>query len=80
MYIPLVFLSFIGFSITGLFGRYIGPKGSAIITTGCLFVSFFLSLFAFYEVGLMGSFVYIRLSTWVSSEILLINWGFFLIV
>lgn len=76
MYIPLVFLSFVGFSITGLFGRYIGPKGSALITTGCLMFSFFLSLFAFYEVGLMGSPVYIRLSTWVSSEVLLINWGF----
>ena len=76
MYIPLVFLSLIGFCVAGLFGRHIGPKGSAIITTGCLIVSFFLSLFAFYEVGLMGSPVYIRLSTWVSSEVLLINWGF----
>lgn len=76
MYIPLVFLSFLGFSITGLFGRFIGPKGAAFVTTSCLFLSFFLSLFAFYEVGLMGSPVYIRLATWVSSEVLLINWGF----
>jgi NADH-ubiquinone oxidoreductase chain 5 len=76
MYIPLVFLSLIGFCITGLFGRQIGPKGAAILTTSCLFTSFLLSLFAFYEVGLMGSFVYIRLATWVSSEVLLINWGF----
>jgi proton-translocating NADH-quinone oxidoreductase chain L len=76
MYVPLVFLSFIGFSITGLFGRYIGPKGSALITTGCLILSFFLSLFAFYEVGLMGSPVYVRVATWVSSEVLLVNWGF----
>src|SRR5210317_258557 len=76
MYIPLVFLSFIGFCIAGLFGRYIGPKGSAIVTTGCLVTSFLLSVFAFYEVGLMGSVVYIRLAPWVSSEVLLINWGF----
>ena len=76
MYIPLVFLSFIGFCIAGLFGRPIGPKGSAIITTGCLATSFLLSAFAFYEVGLMGSVVYIRLAPWVSSEVLLINWGF----
>ena len=76
MYILLIFLSFIGFSITGLFGRYIGSKGSALITTGCLFISFCLSIFAFYEVGLMSSSVYIRLSTWVNSEVLLINWGF----
>jgi NADH-ubiquinone oxidoreductase chain 5 len=76
MYIPLVFLSFFGFGITGLFGRHIGPKGAAIVTTSCLILTFFLSLFALYEVGLMGSPVYIRLATWVNSEVLLINWGF----
>lgn len=76
MYIPLIFLPLTGFCITGLFGRTIGPKGAAIVTTSCLVISFFLSLFAFYEVGLMGSPVYIRLATWVSSEVLLINWGF----
>ena len=76
MYIPLVFLSFFGFSITGLFGRHISPKGAAIVTTSCLVLTFFLSLFALYEVGLMGSPVYVRLATWVSSEVLLINWGF----
>jgi NADH-ubiquinone oxidoreductase chain 5 len=76
MYIPLVFLSFTGFCMAGLFGRHIGPKGSAIVTTGCLATSCLLSLFAFYEVGLMGSVVYIRLAPWVNSEVLLINWGF----
>ena len=76
MYVPLVFLSLIGYCVTGLFGRQIGPKGAAIVTTSCLFISFLLSLFAFYEVGLMGSPVYIRLSTWVSSEVLCVNWGF----
>jgi len=76
MYIPLVFLSFIGFCTAGLFGRYIGPKGSALVTTFGLIVTFFLSLFAFYEVGLMGSVVYVKLFPWVSSEVLLINWGF----
>lgn len=76
MYIPLVFLPLVGFSVTGLFGRAIGPKGAAIVTTSCLVVSLFLSFFAFYEVGLMGSPVYIKLAPWVSSEVLLINWGF----
>ena len=76
MYIPLVFLSFFGFSVAGLFGRHIGPRGAAIVTTSCLVLTFLLSLFAFYEVGLMGSPVYIRLAPWVSSEVLLINWGF----
>ena len=76
MYIPLILLPLIGFCITGLFGRALGPKGAAIVTTSCLIMSLFLSMFAFYEVGLMGSPTYIQLSTWVSSEVLLINWGF----
>lgn len=76
MYLLIVFLSLIGFCVTGLFGRYIGPKGAAIITTSCLIVSLLFSCIAFYEVGLIGNFVYITLSTWVSSEVLLINWGF----
>jgi NADH-ubiquinone oxidoreductase chain 5 len=76
MYLPLIFLPLAGFCITGLFGRAIGPKGAAIVTTSCLVISLFLSFFAFYEVGLMGSPVYIQLATWVSSEVLLINWGF----
>jgi NADH-ubiquinone oxidoreductase chain 5 len=76
MYVPLVFLSLVGYCITGLFGRHIGPKGSALLTTSCLFTSFLLSLFAFYEVGLMGSFVYIKVASWISSEILHIDWGF----
>jgi NADH-ubiquinone oxidoreductase chain 5 len=71
-----VFLSLLGFCVTGLFGRYIGSKGAAIITTSCLIISFFLSSIAFYDVGLLGNFVYIKLNTWVSSEVLLINWGF----
>ena len=76
MYLPLIFLPFIGFCITGLFGRSIGSKGSAIITTNCLIFSLICSLFSFYEIGFMQSFVFIKICTWVKSEILLVNWGF----
>lgn len=76
MYLLLVFLSLIGSCFAGLFGRYLGSSGSAIITTSCLFFSFLISLFAFYEVGLTGCFVYIKLTTWISSEVLHIDWGF----
>jgi len=76
MYLIIVFLSLFGFIIAGLFGRFLGSKGSSIITTGCLIISLLFSLIAFYEVGLMGSPVYIKLLTWVSSEALVVNWGF----
>jgi len=76
MYLLIVFLSLIGSCLAGLFGRYLGPRGSAIISTGCLFLSLCISFFAFYEVALVGCLVYIKLSTWISSEVLNIDWGF----
>ncbi len=76
MYLLLVFLSIIGSCLAGLFGRHLGSWGSAILTTSCLFLSFLISLLAFYEVALVGCFVYIKLSTWISSEVLNVDWGF----
>jgi NADH-ubiquinone oxidoreductase chain 5 len=37
---------------------------------------FIISFFAFYEVALLGCFVYIKLATWISSEVLNVDWGF----
>ena len=80
MYLLIVFLSLIGSSIAGLFGRYLGFYGSAMLTTSCLFVSFLISLFVFYEVALVGCFVYVKLTTWISSEVLHVDWDLCLIV
>ena len=76
MYLLLVFLSIIGSCLSGLFGRYLGSFGASIITTSCLFLSFLIALFAFYEVSLIGCFVYIKLSPWINSEVLNVDWGF----
>lgn len=76
MYLLIVFLSIIGSGLAGLFGRHLGSAGSAFITTNCLFISLFLSFFAFYEVALLESPVYINVATWISSEVLNVNWGF----
>jgi len=76
MYLLIVFLSLIGSCLAGLFGRLLGPWGAAIVTTGCLFLSLLISLFAFYEVALVGCFVYIKLATWIDSEVLNVDWGF----
>jgi len=76
MYLLLIFLSLIGSCLSGIFGRYLGSFGASLITTSCLFFSFLIALFAFYEVGLVGCFVYIKLSTWINSEVLNVDWGF----
>ena len=76
MYLILVFLPLIGFLNAGLFGRKIGPHGASILTVNCLVFTFFLSLFAFYEVALVGCCTYIKLSSWINSELLNVDWGF----
>jgi len=62
MYLLLILLSIIGSCFTGLFGRQLGSKGSAFLTSTCLFISFLFSIFLFYEVVLVGCFVYIKLT------------------
>ena len=76
MYLILVFLPLISSISAGLFGRYLGPKGSSITTVTLLFCTFFTATFAFYEVALLGSPVYIKLSPWINSEVLNVDWGF----
>jgi NADH-ubiquinone oxidoreductase chain 5 len=76
MYLLLIFLSFIGSSFAGLFGKHIGSWGSVRITTTCLFFSFVAAIAVFYEVALLKSPVYITLISWIDVEILNINWGF----
>jgi len=60
----------------GFFGRLLGFYGASLLSTSCIFFSFLLSLFAFYEVALNSCFSYIRVASWVSSEVLHVDWGF----
>jgi NADH-ubiquinone oxidoreductase chain 5 len=76
MYLNIVFLPLLGSITCGLFGRFIGPYGSGIISVLCVMSSLFLSFFAFYEVGFLETPCYIKLLSWFKSEYLCANWGF----
>ena len=76
MYIFIIILPLLGSCTAGLFGRFIGPNGSSIITIACLSLSFFCSFFALYEIALLECFVYIKLISWIDSELLNVDWGF----
>lgn len=76
MYLILIFLPLFSFITAGLFGRFLGPHGSSIITVCCLFITFCCSLFGFYEVGFGKSQVYIKLTTWIDCGVFNIDWGF----
>lgn len=76
MYISIIILPFLGSLFSGLLGRKIGIKGSQLISCFCLFLSAFLSTFAFYEVGICASPVSIYLGNWIDSEIMQVTWEF----
>jgi NADH-ubiquinone oxidoreductase chain 5 len=66
----------LGAATAGLLGRKIGVTGAHIITCTAMGITALLSFVAFYEVGLSGSPVSIRLGSWISSESMNVDWGF----
>nr|YP_010199578.1 NADH dehydrogenase subunit 5 [Gracilaria caudata]UAD89436.1 NADH dehydrogenase subunit 5 [Gracilaria caudata] len=76
MYLLILWLPLLGSIFAGFLGRFLGHKGSSIISVICVFLSMFLSFVAFYEVGLMGLNQYITLSPWIEVGILKISWSF----
>jgi NADH-ubiquinone oxidoreductase chain 5 len=61
MYLSILILPLLGSAISGFMGRKIGVTGAHLITCICLILSSILASFAFYEVGICGSPVYINL-------------------
>ena len=76
MYLLIVALPLLGSIAAGLFGRFLGSRGAAVITTTCVILSFVLSGIAFYEIALAGCTCYIKLAAWIDSEMLDASWGF----
>jgi proton-translocating NADH-quinone oxidoreductase chain L len=77
MYLLIIALPLLGSLFAGFFGRFIGFRGAAIITTSCVLLSGVLSVFAFYEVGLNGSICSIQLAPWFTTELFDASWGFY---
>lgn len=77
MYLSLIFYPLLGSLLAGLFGRFLGFRGAALVTTSCVFLSFLMSCIAFYEVALSGSGCYIKYSNWFVCEMFDSSWGFY---
>ena len=67
MYSAIVFLPLIGFLTAGIFGRWLGPRGAQIVTSGLLVVAALLSVAALVSVGLHGETARIQVLTWIDS-------------
>jgi hypothetical protein len=72
MYLLIVTLPLLGSCVAGAFGRFLGLRGTAIVTTTCV-----SSSIAFYEVALGASACYIKIAPWIFSEMFDASWGFF---
>jgi len=70
MYLLVIFFPIMGALIAGFFGRYVGRYGSIIISTSCMFLSFIVSLFIFFEVSLSNSVCMIKLTNWFDVGLL----------
>ena len=75
MYTAIVFLPIIASAIAGLGGRFIGARASELVTTVALFVSAALSIYVFYDVCYLGHGGIIRLTTWITSGDLEVDWA-----
>jgi NADH-quinone oxidoreductase subunit L len=76
MYVAIVFLPLLGFSIAGLFGWRIGPRPSELVTTGLLFLSFVLSWAVFFQVALGAAPSSVSvLGNWFTSGALQVDWS-----
>lgn len=77
MYLLLILLPLLGSVSAGLFGRFLGSKGSVVITVTFLLSTFLLSVLAFYEVALSGSNCSVKVIDWFSCEMFDTDWGFY---
>ena len=77
MYLLSVISPFFASALAGLCGRYLGARGSGILTITGLLLSFLLSIVMWYEVGVQGSSVYLHLGHWFQASSVDVHWTFF---
>jgi NADH-ubiquinone oxidoreductase chain 5 len=75
MYLLIVIFPLLGSAASGLFGRFLGSRGAAVVATSCVIMSSILSGVAFYEVALGGSTCIFRIAPWMKSEMFDASWG-----
>jgi NADH-ubiquinone oxidoreductase chain 5 len=78
VYLTIIILPLLSAIIAGLLGRKIGREGSQAITLLNIIGAMLLSLIGFYEIGYNQSWINIKISPYIISETININWGFYI--
>lgn len=76
MYLIIIYISFISFLISILYGRYMGAKGTIYFVISCMIACNLISIFLFYEVGWLHTTCYIDLVNWINLDFLNIKYSF----
>ena len=71
-----IFLPLLGSIFAGLFGKYLGQRGSVVISILNIFLCFLFSSFLFYNSVFYEYKYYLTLFPWIHSGLLTCNWGF----
>ncbi|MSP20497.1 MAG: NADH-quinone oxidoreductase subunit L [Alphaproteobacteria bacterium] len=74
LYGLIVFLPLVGAAVAGIFGHWLGNRGSQMVTTGLVTAAALLSLAAFWFVALQGQVAVVEVLPWISSGGLEANW------
>lgn len=75
--LSIIFLPLLGAFFGGFFGKWIGNKGSAIITTLSIFLTFVLSINMFNDSINLALNTHLIITTWISSGVFYCNWAFY---
>ena len=70
-------LSFLSFIILGLFGRFLGYRGSLYFAAVCILFANLLSYIICYEVCICDTTSIIHLATWINFDIMQLDFGFY---
>jgi NADH:ubiquinone oxidoreductase subunit 5 (subunit L)/multisubunit Na+/H+ antiporter MnhA subunit len=76
MLLVIIITPLIVFLALAFFGRFVGHKGTAIISLAFMLSNAFFSFVAFYYVGILENFTYICLGTWIDCGLFVVSWGF----
>jgi NADH:ubiquinone oxidoreductase subunit 5 (subunit L)/multisubunit Na+/H+ antiporter MnhA subunit len=74
MTLSALFAPFLRSALAGLTGRWIGARGSAVVTIFGLFTRMVFSYLIFFEVLILGSPVIINLSSWFGAHTVQVDW------
>ena len=76
MYISILLFPLFSAFFCGFYSKYIGSKGSAILSVFCTLMSLVMAVHCFLIVGFYGNVVHVTLFTWIQSGLFLVTWGF----